>query len=135
MNKEQIQHLIDEAEEARTHAYAPYSHFPVGAAVLCGSGRIYTGCNMENNSYGACLCAERNAIGTAVAAGEREMKALAVVGSHTDYTTPCGICRQVIREMQIPEIICAKNRDDFRAWTAEELLPHAFFEENLLHEK
>ena len=124
--------LIQKALLAREMAYAQYSDFKVGAAVLTGSGTIYGGCNVENNSYGASLCAERNAIGTAIAAGEKKICALAVAGSSQTYTTPCGICRQVMAEFGIQEVICVKTADDYLVKTGEELLPCAFFEKSLL---
>ena len=124
--------LIQKALQARDMAYAPYSHFKVGAAVLTGSGTIYGGCNVENNSYGASLCAERNAIGTAIAAGEKKIYALAVAGSSDTYTTPCGICWQVMTEFNIQEVFCVRTEDDYLVRTGEELLPCAFFEKSLL---
>ena len=104
--------LIQKALQARDMAYAPYSHFKVGAA--------------------ASLCAERNAIGTAIAAGEKKIYALAVAGSSDTYTTPCGICRQVMTEFNIQEVFCVRTEDDYLVRTGEELLPCAFFEKSLL---
>ncbi len=126
MRTEEISRLIAHAREARLHAYAPYSRFPVGAAVLTLDGRIFTGCNVENASYPAGLCAERNAVGSAVATGVTEFRALAVCGSESAYTTPCGMCRQFLAEFHVPLVICAKSEDDYIVMTEEELLPHAF---------
>ncbi len=126
MRTEDIERLIRSAEEARGHAYAPYSHFSVGAAVLSADGRIFSGCNVENASYPAGLCAERNAIGSAVAAGVSEFSALAVCGSGSSYTTPCGMCRQFIFEFHVPLIICSRSAADYIVLKTEDLLPHAF---------
>ena len=115
--------LIAKALEMKQAAYAPYSHFSVGAAVLGGSGRIYGGANVENASYGATVCAERAAIFAAVNAGERKLKAIAVT------ETPCGVCRQVMREFADPksfEIVVVRSTDDFRVFKLEALLPESF---------
>ena len=104
-------------------AYAPYSHFRVGAAVLAESGKTYGGANVENASYGATVCAERNAIAAAVNAGERKLVAIAVT------ETPCGMCRQVMREFCDPKafkVIVAKSAEDYKTFTLEELLPEGF---------
>ncbi len=122
----QTKALITHALSARAHAYAPYSHFSVGAAVMAADGRIFSGCNVENASYPAGLCAERCAVGAAVAAGVRDFLAIAVVGSGEDYTTPCGICRQVLQEFGVPLVICAKTTEDYSIIQGETLLPHAF---------
>ena len=121
--------LIGKALEMTKAAYAPYSHFRVGAAVLADSGRIYGGANVENASYGAAVCAERSAIFAAVNAGERNLKAIAVT------ETPCGICRQVMREFCDPKafkVIVAKSAEDYKVFTLEELLPESFGPEHLV---
>ena len=121
--------LIERAMEMAKMAYAPYSHFRVGAAVLAESGKVYGGANVENASYGATVCAERSAIFAAVNAGERKLKAIAVTA------TPCGVCRQVMREFCDPKafkVIVAKSADDYRAFTLEELLPESFGPEHLV---
>lgn len=118
-----MKELIERAMEMARKAYAPYSRFQVGAAVLAESGKIYGGANVENASYGATVCAERSAIFAAVNAGERKLKAIAVTA------TPCGMCRQVMREFCDPEafkVIVAKTADDYRVFTLEELLPESF---------
>ncbi len=126
MRTEEIARLVRHAMDARLHAYAPYSHFPVGAAALTLDGRIFTGCNVENASYPAGLCAERNAVGSAVAAGVTEFRAIAVCGSLSEYTTPCGLCRQFLAEFRVPLVICARSEEDYIIMTEEELLPRAF---------
>lgn len=131
MRAEEIRFLLEKAEEARKGSYSPYSRYPVGAAVLTEDGRVFEGCNMENVSYPASLCAERNAIGSAVTAGERAFRAIAIIGSRDDYTMPCGICRQVMAEFHVPLIICGKSMEDYRLFTLDELFPSAFQEEGL----
>lgn len=120
--------LSQEAIAARKHAYAPYSGFCVGAAVLADNGKIYSGCNIENASYGATLCAERTAIAKAVSDGVRRIVGIAVIGDSTGEVTPCGICRQVIAEFASPETpVWCGNRDGlFTLRTLQELLPFAF---------
>lgn len=124
--------LINIAESARKNAYAPYSDFCVGAAILTKSGRIYTGCNVENASYGATCCAERNAFGQAIADGERAFSKIAIVGALRDQKAdtpcmPCGICRQVMREFCDDgfEILISSKKGVLR-YTLKELLPSSF---------
>ena len=120
--------LQQAAQEAAAQAYAPYSKFPVGVAVLAASGHIYTGCNVENASYGGTVCAERNAIGAAVVAGERKFSALMVYTPQEMLTPPCGICRQVIAEFFTPNapIASCNHLQQQQLWTLGELLPAAF---------
>ena len=125
--------LIKSAIDSLDCSYAPYSHFNVAAAVLASSGKIYTGVNVENASYPAGICAERNAIFHAVACGEKEITAIAIVGGLngqiTDYCPPCGVCRQVMREFCDPEhmtVIIAKSTDEYKEMTLAELLPESF---------
>ncbi len=119
--------LIELARDARERAYAPYSHFPVGAALLGRSGRVYTGCNVENASYPAGICAERCAVAKAVSEGEREFLAIAVVGDTDGPCAPCGICRQVLVEFGLGMLVIMANlKGDVRALAACELLPGAF---------
>ena len=120
------QELLNAALSARERAYAPYSKFLVGAAVLAKSGRIYTGCNIENASYGLTVCAERNALFSAVGAGEREFTALCVVGDTEAPISPCGACRQVMAEFKVPCIILANLKGDVKEYTLKELLPYGF---------
>ncbi|WP_368488500.1 cytidine deaminase [Clostridium sp. BJN0013] len=125
--------LISEAVAAKKLAYAPYSKFKVGAAVLTGDGSLYTGCNIENASYGATNCAERTAIFKAISEGHGDLKAIAIVGSNKDYTYPCGICRQVISEFaqKDMEIILVKNENEYIVKKLEEILPYAFIKKHL----
>ena len=120
------QELLNAALSAREHAYAPYSKFLVGAAVLAKSGKIYAGCNIENASYGLTVCAERNALFSAVGAGEREFTALCVVGDTEASISPCGACRQVMAEFKVTCIILANLKGDVKEYTLEELLPYGF---------
>lgn len=131
MKENEIKGLIRAALEAKENAYVPYSGYSVGAAVLGDDGRIFTGCNVENVSYPAGLCAERNAIGAAVSSGITDFKGIAVAGSMESFTMPCGICRQVLAEFHVPLVIVAKDLDDYRMFEGKELLPYAFEEKSL----
>jgi len=117
--------LIDLAKQVRKKAYAPYSHYKVGAALLGKSGKIYTGCNVENASYGHTVCAERTAVVKAVSEGEREFEAVAVVTKNGG--SPCGACRQVLSEFS-PELIIyiADKNGEYRTTTLKQLLPDSF---------
>lgn len=125
--------LLEKAYEGRKNAYAPYSKFKVGAAVLMENGKIYTGCNIENASYGATNCAERTAIFKAISEGNRKICAIAIVGADDKYTYPCGICRQVIAEFadENTEIILGKKSLEYIVKTLAEILPGAFTKEAL----
>lgn len=120
--------LQSAAQQAAAQAYAPYSKFPVGVAVLAASGKIYSGCNVENASYGGTVCAERNAIAAAVVAGERKFSALMVYTPQAMLTPPCGICRQVIAEFFTPDapVASCNHLLQQQHWTLGELLPAAF---------
>lgn len=118
--------LYDAAVAARKNAYIPYSHFAVGAAVRCASGKVYAGCNIENASYGLCVCGERNAMFNAVSAGERDLLTLCVVADTTGPVSPCGACRQVMSEFKIKTIILANLKGDCFLCTLEDLLPYGF---------
>lgn len=127
--------LVKKALEARENAYCPYSNFKVGAAALFEDGKIYTGCNVENASYGATNCAERTAIFSGIAEGNRVLKAIAIVGDITTYTYPCGVCRQVIGEFiekNDSKIMLVKNENDYLVKTFEEIMPGAFTKSELL---
>ena len=123
--------LFRKAREAMQNAYIPYSHFPVGAAVLTDDGAIYTGCNVENASYGLSLCAERNAIFKAVTEGHRTFRMLLVTGNTTAPIAPCGACCQVIAEFKIPRIVMTNAAGDVQEATDADLLPFGFSEEEL----
>ena len=118
--------LYKAAVKARENSYSPYSHFAVGAAVRTAGGKIYSGCNIENGSYGLCNCAERTAIFTAVAAGEREIDTICIVADTTGPVSPCGACRQVMSEFKIRKIILTNMKGDVKECTLEELLPYQF---------
>ena len=133
MTDAQKKALIKKAAEMLPYAYAPYSHFHVGAALLCADGSVYTGCNVENASYPAGNCAERTAIFKAVSEGKRDFTAICIVGGPDeeirDFCPPCGICRQVMAEFCAPasfEILLAKSPEEYRSCTLAELLPLGF---------
>ncbi|MBQ7915795.1 MAG: cytidine deaminase [Firmicutes bacterium] len=121
------------AEQAALTAYAPYSKFCVGAALVCEDGSVYTGCNIENAAYGLCNCAERTAIFKAVSEGHRNIRQIAVAGKPQDgeyipCCSPCGSCRQVMAEFgdSSMEIILGRSSDELKVWTPQELLPASF---------
>lgn len=116
--------LVDAAWRVREFAYAPYSHFSVGAALLAEDGTIFTGCNVENISYGLTHCAERVAIGSAVAAGARKFLAIAIVADTTIPISPCGACRQVLSEFGDLRVLLV-NRTERVEFSLDELLPRA----------
>ncbi len=134
-----ITELIQSAMNARKKSYSPYSGFAVGAALLTRELRIYTGCNIENAAYSPGICAERNAVYKAVSEGWRNFLAIAVVGGSAEETDtfafPCGVCRQVMREFVNPSefiVIVAKNMEEYRIYTLEELLPESFGPDHLI---
>ena len=131
MTELEIQKLMDCAIKAREKAYSPYSHFAVGAALLCEDGTLYEGCNIENASYGLTNCAERTVIFKAVSEGHIKFKALAVVADTEGPCAPCGACRQVISEFEIPRIIMANLRGDYTVVELEGLLPFRFGADNI----
>lgn len=124
--------LIRQAEAARANAYSPYSGYTVGAALLCADGTVALGCNVENTSYGATICAERVAVTRAVAEGKREFSAIAVVGGKRGepaetFFSPCGICRQFLREFCGDDFrVLVACKGEIRAYTLRELLPSGF---------
>ena len=133
IGKDRIEKLITQAIGARKKAYAPYSGFHVGAALLSAQGRVYPGCNIENASYGATVCAERVAFFRAVQEGERDFNAIAIIGGPggeepVDYAYPCGMCRQVMTEFASGDfvIITAKDEKHFECHTLKELMPYGF---------
>lgn len=129
-----ISKLIKEAYEAKKYSYAPYSDFHVGAALLCASGKIYQGCNIENAAYSPTNCAERTAFFKAVSEGEREFVAIAIAGDKNEYLAPCGVCRQVMMEFcdeKTFRIVLPRTETDYKIYTLEELFPAAFSVRNL----
>lgn len=120
--------LIAKAKEAMKNAYTKYSGFNVGAALLTKSGKIFTGCNIENSSYGATICAERVAFAKAISEGERDFEAIAIVSSSGDFTYPCGICRQFMSEWGTKLKLIFENGKETRVYTLNQLLPEAFTE-------
>ncbi|MBW8348149.1 cytidine deaminase [Bacillus sp. IITD106] len=130
MNQEQ---LIQEAKKAQEKAYVPYSHFPVGAALLTNDGKVYHGCNIENAAYSVGNCAERTAIFKAVSEADRDFSMLAVIADTERPVPPCGACRQVIAELcpKNMKVVLANKKGDIKELTVEELLPFAFSPEDL----
>lgn len=131
------ENLLALAKEAMTHAYAPYSHFWVGAAVLCADGTVYQGCNVENAAYGECICAERTAMLKAVYDGHRDFEAIAICGGREGviegFCAPCGACRQVLSEFASNnlKIYLINGVGEIRTLTLGELLPWSFSSDNL----
>jgi len=127
IEKEKFRSLVDAAKKARKHAYSPYSGVKIGAAVLCSDGKIFSGANIENSSYGLSCCAERTAIFKAVSEGARDLVAIAVVGKSEEFTRPCGACRQVMVEFNLKMKVLRRGVDGFSAdETAGSLLPSPF---------
>ncbi len=127
-----VTEAMERAVSSALNAYAPYSNFYVGAAVLTEGGALYAGCNVENASYGLSACAERNAVAAMVSAsgGDREIKLVAVASPDAEPCFPCGACRQVLREFGCKGVI-VKEKDDLRYYPFEEILPNAFGPESL----
>lgn len=125
--------LIEEAKKGRERAYAPYSKFQVGAALLTANGKVYYGCNIENAAYSMCNCAERTALFSAYSVGERDFKMMAVIADTDHPVTPCGACRQVISELCPKDmtVILTNLKGDVQQITVEELLPGAFSKKDL----
>ena len=119
--------LVELAFTMLERSYCPYSHFPVGAALLCGDGTVFTGCNVENAAYGEAICAERTAVVKAVSEGHRDFTAIAIAGNCEDYCWPCGSCRQVLYEFAPRLRVLAANRaHQFEAVPLDQLLHHGF---------
>jgi len=124
--------LLDAAQEAKKNAYAPYSHFHVGAALITEGGKIYSGCNVENTSYGLTICAERNAIFQMVAEGERKISEILIIGDAKEFLPPCGACRQVMSEFSSKDTIvymCTQS-GEVKKVTMADILPFTFFLES-----
>ncbi|MBE5943800.1 MAG: cytidine deaminase [Lachnospiraceae bacterium] len=133
-----IKDMINKAAKARIFAYTPYSNFRVGAALLTKDDEIITGCNIENAAYSPGNCAERTAVFKAVSQGIKDFKGIAIVAGKDDgeleYTSPCGVCRQVLREFVNPSeftVVMAKDENDYKIMTLEELFPMSFGPDNL----
>ncbi len=126
--------LLELAFKAKEKAYAPYSKFRVGAALVTQSGKVYTGCNIENASFGATVCAERTALFKAVSDGENKITAIAIASDSEDYIYPCGICRQVLSEFASSDlkIICSKPDGEYVAVTMDGILPNAIKKDDVL---
>jgi len=119
--------LLNRAREAAGNAYVPYSHFPVGAALECEDGTIFTGCNVENAAYGDCICAERTAVVKAVSEGYTRFRRIAVWGEGKNYCMPCGSCRQVLAEFSPGmEVLCAKAGGSYVSYPLSRLMPYTF---------
>jgi cytidine deaminase len=127
-----LETVMDAAREASKSAYAPYSDFRVGAAILTEGGAIHAGCNVENASYGLAICAERNAAAAMAFANpdDREIRLVAIFSPNTAPCFPCGACRQVLREFGCKEVV-VEETPGLRRYTFEEILPHAFGPEDL----
>lgn len=124
--------LVALAKKAMEHAYVPYSKFQVGAALLSKDGEVYLGCNVENASYGATICAERTAMTKAISEGAREFEKIAVVASSGDFASPCGICRQFLYEfMPEGEVILGSDKEGIKVMRLDELLPMGFRGEDI----
>ena len=124
--------LVDLAQKAKEYAYVPYSNFRVGAALLTSDDKVYTGCNIENASFGGTNCAERTALFKAISEGHRDFKMIAITSDSDNLTFPCGICRQVLSEFGLNmEIIVANKKGEYKVFKLSELLPFAFTQEDL----
>lgn len=123
--------LVRRARDVMHNAYAPYSHFHVGAAIEADDGSIHVGCNVENASYGLTICAERMAVGAAVAAGKRRLVRVAVASAVEPPATPCGACRQLLAEFGLDMEIITAGPESERRFRLRELLPEAFTRESL----
>ena len=126
------QALCQKAIDMLDMAYVPYSHFPVGAALLCRDGTVFTGCNIENAAYGPSNCAERTAVFKAVSEGRRRFKRIAVAADTDQFCPPCGVCRQVLQEFAPElEVLLVNRKGEIRSLTLPELLPYSFGSANL----
>ncbi|NQY36401.1 MAG: cytidine deaminase [Alteromonadaceae bacterium] len=129
------QPLVEKAKQASQNAYAPYSHFSVGAAAYTSTGKIIAGCNVENASFGLTVCAERNCIGHAVVNGEQKFTSMVIYTEQTKLTPPCGACRQVIAEFfeSSAQVMAVNHLDQRKIWSVFELLPDAFTPQDLIN--
>ena len=124
----EYQELMNKAKDASKNSYSPYSKFAVGACLLTENGNIYSGCNFENSSFGLTICAERNAVGTAIANGEKKIKAIAIYSPNSEYCYPCGACRQVLSEFKSDDGIdvITDGSEGLKVRSLDELLPESF---------
>ena len=124
----EYQELINKAIEVSKNSYSPYSKFAVGACILTENNKIYTGCNFENSSFGLTICAERNAVGSAIADGERKIKAIAIYSPNSEYCQPCGACRQVLFEFKSESglDVITTGKNGLKITPIETLLPEGF---------
>ena len=121
------QELVELAFTMLERSYVPYSHFPVGAALECADGTVFTGCNVENAAYGSSICAERTACCKAVSEGHRKFRRIAIYGEGENYCMPCGACRQFLAEFAPDmEVLCAKAGDRYVSYRLSQLLPYTF---------
>ncbi len=121
--------LLNMAREAARNAYVPYSHFPVGAALECADGSVFTGCNVENAALGSTICAERTAVVKAVSEGRRKFVRIAIYGEGETYCMPCGSCRQVLAEFagkDDMEVLCTRSGGRYVSYRLSQLMPHTF---------
>ncbi|MCX7903791.1 MAG: cytidine deaminase [Caloramator sp.] len=124
--------LVELANRAKINAYVPYSNFRVGAALLTEEGKVFTGCNIENASYGGTVCAERTALFKAISEGYNKFKAIAITSDSPNLTFPCGICRQVLSEFGLDiDVIVSNNKGEFKVFKLNELLPYAFSSDDM----
>jgi cytidine deaminase len=130
--KKEYQELVKAAQIAKSNAFAPFSNFKVGAALLCSNGQIFTGCNIENSSYGLTICAERVAVFKAISDGIHKFKAIAIVSDGNKFIPPCGACRQVFSDLTGNiDFIVMKSNGQNKIFKLHALLPHAFTKINL----
>jgi len=124
----EYQELMNRAVEASKYSYSPYSKFAVGACLLTEKGNVYSGCNFENSSFGLTICAERNAVGSAVAAGDKKIKAIAIYSPNAQYCYPCGACRQVLNEFKSENglDVITTGDEGLKISSLDELLPEGF---------
>lgn len=126
------QELVKTAIDMMDKAYVPYSRFPVGAALLCEDGAVYTGCNVENAAYGSTICAERTALVKAVSEGRTRFRTIAIAGHSQDFCWPCGACRQMLYEFAPGlQVLAARGDGQFQSVDLQELLPHGFGPDSL----
>ena len=125
--------MLEQAKQAQNKAYAPYSKYHVGACIKTDDGQLFSGCNVENASYGLTMCAETSAISHMINAGQQKISEVFVIGSSDEYCTPCGRCRQMIREFMAPDgvVHCAKKDGTYQTFTLEHLLPESFGPEHI----